>query len=129
MLGGISMELEKDEKIVLDKGALGFRKKLTLTNKRLIVQEGKGLLSVKWKIAEEIPIREISEAYAEVGSFTAMSTLMLKLKNGATKEFHLKLNDSQMLGSFLSTDMGTDLPMRMKFVVDRWVTAINHLIK
>lgn len=121
------MVLERGEKIVLDDGALGFGKKLTLTNKRLIVQEGEGFLRVKWK--EEIPIKDISEAYAEVGSFTALSTLMLKLKNGATKEFHLKLSDTQMLGSSLATDMGTDMAMRVKFIVDRWVTAINHLIK
>jgi hypothetical protein len=123
------MDLEGDERLVLDDGPLGFRKKLTLTNKRLIVQEGKGLLSVKWHKTEEIPMRDIAEAYVDVGSFIALSTLVLRLKNGQTREFKLKLSDSQMLGASMSSDMGTSVEMRVKFVTDRWVTAINQLIK
>jgi hypothetical protein len=71
----------------------------------------------------------LASGRAEVESFTAVSTLVLKLKNGAANELHLKLSDTQALASSMSADMGTDLAMRMKFVVDRWVTAINHLIK
>lgn len=123
------MDLEKDERVILDDGPLGFRKKLTLTNKRLITQEGKGFLSVKWNKVEEIPINDIAEAYTEVGSFIALSTMVLKLKNGQTKESKLKLSDSQIMGASLSQDMGTNMEMRVKFVTDRWVSAINQLIK
>jgi len=48
------MELEKDEHVILDDGTLGFRKKLTLTNQRLIVQKGKGFFKVSWKKEEEM---------------------------------------------------------------------------
>lgn len=121
--------MKKDERVILDDGPLGFRKKLTLTNKRLITQEGKWFLSVKWNKVEEIPINDIAEAYTEVGSFIALSTMVLKLKNGQTKEFKLKLSDSQIMGASLSQDMSTNMEMRVKFVTDRWVSAINQLIK
>lgn len=120
------MELGKDERIILDDGTLGFRKRLTLTNKRLIILKGKGFFKVTWKKEEEISIEEIEEAYAHVDSFTSMSVMKLRLKNGRTKDIRFKLSDSQMVGGMLG-DPNTALPMKVKSITDRWVNVINSL--
>ena len=122
------MKLGKDEKIILDDGNLGFRKKLTLTNERLVTQKGKGVFRVTWGIEDDISLSDIEEAYADVESFSAMSTMRLRLKNNKISEFRFKLSDTQALGSAMSTDMGTDMAMRVKFLTDRWLQAINHAI-
>jgi len=122
------MELDKDENIILDDGNLGFRKKLTLTNNRLIILKGKGLFKVSWKKEEEILIEEIEEAYAHVDSFTSLSVMKLRMKNGKTKDIRFKLSDSQMVGASLG-DVGGAIPMKVKSITDRWVNAINKLIK
>jgi rRNA maturation endonuclease Nob1 len=123
----LEMKLLEGEQIVLDDGPLGFRKKLTLTNKRLIIQKGKGLFNVYWAQESEIPLEEIEEAYVEPGGvFFTMSTAMLKMKNQQSIELGLKLSDSQMLGSTLASDDLTDMNLRMKTVNDRWVNAINN---
>jgi len=118
------MELEKDEHVILDDGTLGFRKKLTLTNQRLIVQKGKGFFKVSWKKEEEIPLEEIEEVYAHVDSFPPMSVMKLTLKNGRTKDIRFKLPDSGMVWASLG-DSGNVIPMNVKSITDRWVHAIN----
>ena len=55
----MALEFFEGEEIVLDDGQLGFRKKLTLTNKRLIIQKCKGVFSVSWEQESEIPLEEI----------------------------------------------------------------------
>jgi len=117
------MELEKDEHIILNDGILGrtwivFWKKLTRTNKRLIVQKGKGFFKVSWKIEEEIPLEEIEEAYHHVHSFTNMSELKLTLKNDRTKDVRFRLGDSR-----------TYLSLNVKSITDRWVHAINGALR
>lgn len=121
------MELEADEEIILDDGPLGFRRKLMLTNKRLIVQKKQGVFTTKWVQEEEIPLDEIEEAYVEPGgAFVALSTAMLKMINQEPIELGLKLSDSQMLGTTLAGDQLTDMTIRMKTLNDRWVNAINN---
>src|SRR4030067_3532635 len=123
----MEFKLLTGEQIVLDNGSLGFRKKLTLTNKRLIIQTGRGFFSVTWEQEDEIPLQEIEEAYVEPGgAFITLSRAMLKMKNRGDIELGLKLSDSQMLGTTLATDELTDMTLRMKTVNDRWVTAINN---
>jgi hypothetical protein len=122
------MQLVPGENIVLDDGPLGFRKKLTLTNKRLIIQKGKGLFNVTWEIESTIKLDDIEEAYVEPGgAFMVLSKAMLKLKNSHEPlELGLKLSDTQMLGTSLAGDELTDMSVRMKTVNDRWVNAINN---
>lgn len=118
------MELKGDEHVILNEdGAMGFRRKLTLTDKRLILQKGHGVFKVTWTIEEEIPLVEIMEAYAHVESFTSLPILKLRLKKGGTRNIRLKLSDSQLVGT-----MGEDSAMMMKIrsLTDRWVNAINH---
>lgn len=59
MRAHVRLELKKDEHIILDGGTLGFRKKLTLANQRLIIQKAKGFFKVSWKKEDEIPLKEI----------------------------------------------------------------------
>jgi len=41
------VNLERDEKIVLDNGPLGLGKKLTLTNKHLLIHKDEGVFDVE----------------------------------------------------------------------------------
>ena len=120
------MELGTDEKIVLDDGPLGFRTKLTLTNKRLIVQKGSGLRNMTWRQIEEIPLESIEVAYTNSDSFSAMAILTLEMKNGEDWTLRLKLDDIGLLGSFMVADSITGMAMRAKILTDRWVNAINN---
>lgn len=122
------MDLESDEYIVLDDGTLGFRAILTLTNKRLIIQQGKGLFKVTWGKEKEILLKEIEEAYAHLESFTSMSVMKLRLRNGRTEDIRFKLRDSEMIGASLG-DPSVGIPMKVKSITDRWVNAINNQIK
>jgi hypothetical protein len=119
--------LDEDEKIILDDGPVGYRRKLTLTNKRLIFLKKKGVLTTSWVQEDEIPLEEIEEAYVEPGgAFFSLSTAWLKMKNQEPIELGLKLSDSQMLGTTLASDQTTDMTLRIKTVNDRWVNAINN---
>ncbi len=122
------MELEEKENIILDEGPLGYRKKLILTNKRLLVHKGKGFFKVTWKIEQEIPLTKIEEATEHMDTFTSMSSLILKLKNKEKMNFRFKLTDSQMVGSMFGGDAGSMMTIKVKAVTDKYVTAINHQI-
>ena len=123
------MELEKDEKIILDDGPAGYRTKLTLTNKRLITQHKKGLFKTSWIQESEVFLDDIKEAYVKPGGvFDTMSTAMLKMKNGEDIQFTLNLSGSQTIGSSFAGDMLTDMNLRVKTLNDRWVNAINNQI-
>ena len=121
------MELEEDENVILDEGFWGYRKKLVLTNKRLLVQKGKGLFRLTWKIENEIPLGEIEEAYGMMETFTSLSLLILKLKNKEQVHFNFRLTDSQMPS--LMGGAGALIPMEAKAITDKYVTAINHQIQ
>ena len=64
------MNLERDEKIVLDNGPLGLGKKLTLTNKRLIILKDEGVFDVDWKQEKVVPLNAIEDVYIETESFS-----------------------------------------------------------
>jgi len=119
------MELEEDENVLLDGGPLGYRKKLILTNKRLLVHKGKGFFNVTWKIENEIPLSKIEEATEDMDTFTSYSRLVLKMKNKEKMNFGFKLTDSQMLSSFGDT---STMNLKIKAITDKYVTAINHQI-
>jgi len=121
----MEMKLLEGEKVVLDDGYVGYKKKLTLTNKRLVYVRGEGFLSTKWKLDEEIPLEQIEEAYTQTqGGLTQMSKAILKMKNGETRELRVS-GGSGDLGSLLAADMATDMAVRTKTLSDRWVNAIN----
>ena len=120
------MKLVKDEHIILSEYVLGFRKKLTLTNKRLVVQQGRGFLKVTWENKADIPLEELEEACAHVESGTSMSMMKLRLKNGNTKDIRFKLHDSEMIGA--SPSAGEAILAKVKSITDRWVNAINKQI-
>ena len=47
------------------------------------------------------------------------------MKNKEKKTFNLKLNNSQAFGAMLG-DIKTTIPMKVKAIVDKYMTAINH---
>ena len=126
-MGDGFMELEEDENVILDDGFWGSKKKLVLTNKRLLVQNGNGIFRLRWKTENEIPLNEIEEAYGMMDTFTSLSSLILKLKNNEKMHFIFRLIDSQMLS--LVEDAGTLIPMKTRAITDKYVTAINHQIQ
>ena len=119
------MELEEDEDVILDEGIFGFRKKLLLTNKRIIVQKAKGLFSVTWKTENEIPLSEIEEATEWMDPLSSQSSMILKLKNKEKIYFNFKLTDSEIAVSMLG-ETGSTLSIKSKAITDKYVTAINH---
>jgi hypothetical protein len=47
------------------------------------------------------------------------------MKNKEKKTFNLKLNNSQALSAMLG-DIQTTIPIKVKAIVDKYMTAINH---
>ncbi len=119
------MKLREGEQIVLDDGYLGFRRKLTLTNQRLMFWKKYGFFRTSWAQEEEIPLAEIEEAYAEPSSAFGWSTAMLKMKNGESVELGLKLPDSEPFMPDLEGESLSGMHQRLKAIKDRWVDAIN----
>ena len=122
-------ELLEGEIVVLDDGYVGYKRKLTLTNKRLIYTRGEGLFRTTWKLDEEIPLEQIEEAYTHTkGGLTQMSSAMLKMKDGKTRALKVSGGSSD-LGSLLAADMATDMAVRTKTLCDKWVNAINQQLR
>jgi hypothetical protein len=119
------MKLREGEQVVLDDGYLGFRRKLTLTNQRLIFWRKHGFFGTSWAQEEEIPLAEIEEAYAEPYGPFGWSTAMLKMKNGESIELGLKLPDSQSFMPDLAGERLSGMHQRLKTINDTWVGAIN----
>lgn len=121
------MKLSEGERILLDDGSVGFRRKITLTNKRLIFQKKKGFISTSWVQDDEIPLDKIEEAYVEIVSkFSGKSAAMLRMKNGESIELGLKLTDSEVFGADFGGEGLAGMNLRLKMTNDRWVNAINN---
>jgi len=126
----MEIKLFEGEQVVLDNGYVGYKQKLTLTNKRLIYIKGKGLFKTTWDIGEEIPLEQIEEAYTQTeGRLTQMSLAMLKMKNGELRKLNVNLGGGAALGTLLSHDMPTDTAIRTKTLSDEWVNAINQQLR
>lgn len=120
------MELEEDENTILDDGFWGSKKKLVLTNKRLIVQKQEGIIRLTWKLENEILLEEVEEAYGMLDVFTSLSSLILKLKNNEQLIFNFRLVDTQM--SMFGGDTRFSIPMKTKEITDKYLTEINNQI-
>ena len=124
------MKLKRDEKIVLDNGPLGLKKKLTLTNKRLIIQKDEGVFNVDWKQEKVIPLDSIEDIYLETKGFSGLSSMKIKLKKQKPFELSLSLGDSWLIGDSPETKLDKDKSEQMKMLNYRWVRAItNQLMK
>jgi hypothetical protein len=124
------MELSKDEDIVLDDGYVGYRQKLTLTNKRLIYSKKEGMFKTTWNVMEEIRLEQIEEAYTHTkGGLTQLSVAMLRMKDGGTRELNVHFGGGDALGSLLAADTATDMAVRTKTLCDKWVNAINQQLR
>ena len=119
------MKLREGEQVVLDDGYLGFRRKLTLTNQRLIFWKRHGFFRTSWAQEEEISLAEIEEAYAEPSGAFGWSAAMLKMKNDKSIELGLKLPDSEPFMPDLREEKLSSMHQRLKAIKDRWVDAIN----
>ncbi len=120
------MGLEPGERILIESGNLGYHKRVILTDKRLIFEEGKGFFKVTWVKESEIFIDEIEETYIEMDSFTALETLKIKKKNGEFIDLQFKLSDSQMLGAGIESDALAGMSIRQHSINERWINAINR---
>ena len=124
------MNLERDEKIVLDNGPLGLGKKLTLTNKSLIILKDEGVFDVDWKPEQVVPLNAIEDVYIETESFSDLSSFKLKLKNGESLELSLSLGNSWLISDSPEANMDKEKSTQMKMLNYRWVKAItNQLMK
>jgi hypothetical protein len=124
------MKLLEGEKVVLDDGYVGYRQKLTLTNKRLVYSKKEGFFTTTWNMTEEIPLEQIEEAYTHTtGSLTQVSSAMLRMKNGETRELKVGPGGGDALGTLLAPDMTTDAAIRTKTLCDKWVNAINQQLR
>jgi hypothetical protein len=119
------MKLREGEQIVLDDGYLGFRRKLTLTNQRLIFWKKHGFFMTSWAQEEEIPLTEIEEAQIEPSGAFELSTAMLKMKNDQSIELVLKLPESQSFEAHMVGEKLSGMHQRLKTIKDSWVDAIN----
>jgi len=129
----MEIQLPEGEEVILDGGNVGYRMKLTLTNKRLVYSKKEGWLKTTWSTAEEIPLEQIEEAYThtkKVGlGLSQASSAMLKMKDGKTKELDVNLGDGDTLGMAFAADVGTDNAIRTKTLCDKWVNAINQQLR
>ena len=116
------------ERIILEDSHFGSGRKVTLTDKRLIVQKNKGLLHPCWVIDEEIPLETIEEAYVDPGGFSGISSLWLKLNYGERILIPVSPSGSALIGSLGAADFITDNALKLKAVNDRWASAINNQI-
>jgi len=124
------VNLERDEKIVLDNGPLGLGKKLTLTNKHLLIHKDEGVFDVNWKQEKVIPLNTVEDAYIETESFSNLSSFKLKLKNGKSIELSLSLDNSWLINDSPETKMNKEKSSQLKMLNYRWVKAItNQLMK
>jgi hypothetical protein len=118
--------LSDDEQIAFEEEN-GYRRKIILTNKRLLYLNKEGFFKSTWKLSSEIPLQNIEKAYVKTDGFLVqMSTVYLKMKNSEDIDLCLELSGGDALGSFFSEDQGTDMAVRTKVVCDRWVNAINQ---
>ncbi len=120
------MKLKRDEKIVLDNGPLGLKKKLTLTNKRLIIQKDEGVFNVDWKQEKVIPLDSIEDIYLETKGFSGLSSMKIKLKKQKPFELSLSLGDSWLIGDSPETKLDKEKSTQLKMLNYRWVRVITN---
>jgi hypothetical protein len=126
----LEFKLLEGETIVLDDGYVGYRQKLTLTNKRLIYIKKEGFFSGFERVMEEIPLEQIEEAYTQTsGLLTQSSLAILRMKDGQTRELDVHFGGGDALGMLFAPDMPTENAIRTKTLCDKWVNAINQQLR
>ena len=124
------MELLEGEKIVLNDGYVGYKQKLTLTNKRLIYSKKEGLLKTTWNMTEEIPLEQIKEAYTHTSEGLAQSSSAnLRMKDGKIRELNINIGSDDAQGTFSAVEIATDMAVRPKTLCDKWVNTINQQLR
>lgn len=111
------MESKLEEKVILDNSFPSSRKKLVLTNKRLIVYGKKGTFEA-WKIVNEIFLDEIKGTVGVTDVLTSLPSLILSLRN-----------EEQLMFTFSFFNSGIVNPVDSKKIADKYLVAINHQIK
>lgn len=124
------MKLKRDENLIMDNGPLGLKKKLTLTDKRLIIQKDEGLFNVNWKQEKVISLDSIDDIYLETKGFSGLSSMKIKMKKGKSIELSLSLGDSWLIDDSSESKLDKDKSEQLKMLNYRWVRAItNQLMK
>jgi hypothetical protein len=109
--------LKLEEKVILDDSFPSSRKKLVLTDKRLVVYGKKGTFD-EWKIVYEIFLDEVKETYGVTDVLTSQPILILKLRK-----------DEQLMFTFGIFSGGIINSVDSKKMAHKYLTAINHQIK
>ena len=124
------MNLLEDETIVLDDGYVGYRQKLTLTNKRIIYSQKEGTIKTTWNKMLEIPLDQIKEAYiGTTGELSELSSAMLRMKDGNIRKLNVNFGGGAAQRMHVATDIVTNAAVRTKTLSDRWVKAINQQLR
>ena len=105
------MKLEQDEQLILDNKFTKSKMRLVLTDKRLLVQK-------KREIISEISLNQIKEAHGVLNSLTSCSSLILNMKDG-----------EQIQVTFEVLTGGQVIPEESKKITDNFLIAINNQIK
>lgn len=117
------MELEEDEKLILDaKGNFEGNKKIILTSKRIILFEKKELFGDYNFLDREIPLIDISECTLDKSSLEK-NKIKIQLKSG--KKHFLVFPDKLSALAFGSNYDFNQIPSE---ITDKWLLAINQQI-
>jgi hypothetical protein len=90
---GLKMYLEPRE-TVMEHGLLSAHNRISLTNKRLVFEEGRGSILTFWKPYHQLLLSDIDEIIVEE-SFI-MDTIKIKLKKGPIMRVQFKLAATKM---------------------------------
>lgn len=125
----MEFNLNEEETIVLEDSHFGASRKITLTNKRLVIQKKKGVFNAYWLVEHEFPFDTIEEAYTDTGGISGMSTLWVKFKDDKIIQLPIGLGGAESLGAFGAEDMVTDMAVKQNLVNNKWVNAINNQLR
>jgi hypothetical protein len=118
--------LPAGERVILKEADIGkrvLRRKLLLTNSRLLVFEGEGMFGPKYVQTQECPIDQIEEAYPHVSNDECY--LRIRTKDG--KIWECQFTPLTLLRMGLEASANAALVGQLA-ITSRWVNAINMLL-
>jgi hypothetical protein len=118
--------LEVGERIVLRDAEIGLRRRLLLTNRRLIAFQGEGVINPKYAIIQQCPIDQIDDAWADVDR---LKQCWFKIRTKDSQEWECRFDARSSLLDMVGPQLGEDTALvRQVVITNRWVNAINRLI-
>jgi hypothetical protein len=112
------LNLAPQETLIMTNSLPGIHNRISLTNKRLVFEEGNGYFSISWKQYYQLLLSNIEEASVNADS-GIMDSITIKLKDGIIMRVQFKLADSHNLYLSPEIDQFASTP-------ERWAQAINE---